>query len=52
MGFLKNIKWAAVVAVVFIVALSVTLVVPNVDNEVVLALGFGGLTAAILALGE
>jgi hypothetical protein len=49
---LKNISWPTVAAILFVVILCVTLVLPNVSDVVVLALGFSGVTAAVLSLRD
>lgn len=47
-----KLSWPTVFAILFIVLLCVTLLLPEIADDVVLALGFSGITAAILALRD
>lgn len=49
---MKQLSWPTVFAILFVVLLCVTLLLPTVIDDVVLALGFSGVIAAILALRD
>jgi hypothetical protein len=46
----KNLSWPALAALVCLLLMGVTLVLPNVPDVVVIALGFTSVTGAVLSL--
>ena len=48
----KKISWAAVFAIVTVVVLGVTLILPNTPAELVYTLGTMGVIAAVLSIRD